>query len=81
MKPVRIIVPFAPAGTTDIVARAVANDLSKAFGQSFSIENRAGAGGNLGSDAVAKAAIESGVATLPYPKHYPLKNVDDVFIG
>ena len=55
-KPVKIIVPFAPAGTTDIVARAVANDLSKAFGQTFSIENRAGAGGNLGSDAVAKAA-------------------------
>jgi malate dehydrogenase (oxaloacetate-decarboxylating)(NADP+) len=33
------------------------------------------------SDAVAKAAIESGVATLPYPKHYPLKSVDDVFNG
>ncbi|HYQ52947.1 MAG TPA: malate dehydrogenase, partial [Pseudomonas sp.] len=33
------------------------------------------------SDAVAKAAIESGVATLPYPKHYPLNNVDEVFNG
>ena len=35
----------------------------------------------LVSDAVAKAAIESGVATLPYPQHYPLKSVDDVFNG
>jgi malate dehydrogenase (oxaloacetate-decarboxylating)(NADP+) len=33
------------------------------------------------SDAVAKAALETGVATLPYPKHYPLKSVDDVFLG
>ena len=55
-KPVRIIVPFPPAGTTDILARAVANELTKAFGQAVGVENRAGAGGNLGSDAVAKAA-------------------------
>lgn len=55
-KPIRIVVPFAPGGTTDIVARAVAADMSKAFGHAVSIENRAGAGGNLGSDAVAKAA-------------------------
>ncbi len=55
-KPIKIIVPFPPAGTTDILARAVANELSKAFGQAVSVENRAGAGGNLGSDVVAKAA-------------------------
>ena len=54
-KPVRIVVPFAPGGTTDILARAIAPELSKAFGQSFIIENRAGAGGNLGADIVAKA--------------------------
>jgi tripartite-type tricarboxylate transporter receptor subunit TctC len=54
-KPVRIVVPFAAGGTTDILARAIAPELSKAFGQSFFVENRAGAGGNLGADLVAKS--------------------------
>ena len=57
-KPVKIIVPFAPGGTTDILARAVAPELSKAFGQPFVVENRAGAGGNVGADAVAKAPAD-----------------------
>ncbi|MDI9332885.1 MAG: tripartite tricarboxylate transporter substrate binding protein [Cytophagales bacterium] len=54
-KPVRIVVPFAAGGTTDILARAIAPELTKAFGQSFYIENKAGAGGNLGADMVAKS--------------------------
>ncbi|WP_171015984.1 tripartite tricarboxylate transporter substrate binding protein [Ramlibacter sp. 2FC] len=54
-KPVKIVVPFAPGGTTDILARAVAPELSRAFGQQFIVENRAGAGGNVGADIVAKS--------------------------
>ncbi len=57
-KPVKIVVPFAPGGTTDILARAVAPELTKAFGQSFVIENRAGAGGNIGAEQVAKSAAD-----------------------
>ncbi len=55
-RPVKIVVPFAPGGTTDILARAIAPDLSKAFGQPFVIENKGGAGGNLGAEQVAKSA-------------------------
>jgi tripartite-type tricarboxylate transporter receptor subunit TctC len=55
-RPIRIIVPFPPAGATDILARAVAFDLQKAFSQTVVGENRPGAGGNLGADMVAKAA-------------------------
>ena len=57
-KPVRIVVPFAPGGTTDILARAVAPELSKAFGQQFVVDNRAGAGGNVGADLVAKSPAD-----------------------
>ena len=55
-RPVRVIVPFVAGGTTDIFARLVADRLSQAMGQQFVIENRGGAGGNIGTDAVAKAA-------------------------
>ncbi len=57
-KPVRMVVPFAPGGTTDILARAVAPELSRAFGQQFVVDNRAGAGGNVGADIVAKAPAD-----------------------
>jgi tripartite-type tricarboxylate transporter receptor subunit TctC len=55
-KPIKLVVPFPAGGTTDIVAREVAAHLTKAFGQSVVVENRAGAGGNVGADAVAKSA-------------------------
>ena len=55
-KTVRIVVPFAAGGTTDILARAVAPELSKAFGQQFIVDNRAGAGGNVGAEIVARSA-------------------------
>ena len=57
-KPVRILVPFAPGGTTDILARAIAPELQKAFGQPFVVDNKPGAGGNSGSAEVAKSPAD-----------------------
>lgn len=57
-KPVRIIVPFPPGGAVDTIARVVASRLSDQMGQQFIVENRAGANGSIGSDAVAKAAAD-----------------------
>lgn len=55
-RPVRLVVPFPPGGSTDILGRALAQKLSEAWGQQFVVENRPGAGGSIGADQAAKAA-------------------------
>ncbi len=55
-RPIKLIVPFPPAGSTDLSARAVAGKLSERIGQPVIIENRPGAGGNIGTEVVAKSA-------------------------
>jgi tripartite-type tricarboxylate transporter receptor subunit TctC len=55
-RPVRMVVPFTPGGSTDILARALSAELQETLGQPFVIENRGGAGGTLGSEVVARAA-------------------------
>src|ERR1044071_9361627 len=55
-RPIRLIAPFPAGGLADVLARAVGDELSKSLGQPIIVENRPGAGGNVGADAVAKAA-------------------------
>jgi tripartite-type tricarboxylate transporter receptor subunit TctC len=68
-KSVRIVVPSGPGGITDIVARIMAQRLSERLGQSFIIDNRAGAGGIIGTEVVAHAAPDGYTLLMVYPSH------------
>jgi len=57
-RPIRLVVPYAPGGATDIIGRAAAIELSKTLGQPVTVDNKPGAGGNLGADFVAKSAAD-----------------------
>ena len=57
-KPIRIIVPYTPGGSSDIIARAISQPLGNALGQTVIVENRPGANGNMGTDAVAKSPAD-----------------------
>jgi tripartite-type tricarboxylate transporter receptor subunit TctC len=79
-KPITIVAPFAPGGNVDIVARAVAQGLSNTLGQSVLVDNRAGAGGSIGSSSVARAepdgytlllATTNTISVLPYMMKIP----------
>ena len=83
MKPLRLIVPFTPAGAVDIASRAIANEMSKTLGQPVSVENRPGAGGNLGAEVAAHSAPDgytlfmstSGIQAIN-PALYAKMNID-----
>jgi len=64
-KPIRFIIPFPPAGPTDICGRAAAKAISDALGQPVVVENRPGAGGTIGADMIAKAAPDGYTLGLP----------------
>ncbi|ARU03963.1 ABC transporter substrate-binding protein [Comamonas serinivorans] len=69
-KSVRVIVPFTPGGSTDIAARLAADGMARALGQPFVVDNRPGAGGNLGLEALARAEADGytlGILTTAHP--------------
>ena len=86
-KPVRIIVPFPPGGSADILARTLANKLHPVFGQVFIVDNRSGAAGNIGTDLVAKSKpdgytllvglMNTHVVNQAFNANLPFKGVED----
>jgi tripartite-type tricarboxylate transporter receptor subunit TctC len=81
---IRLIVPFAPGGATDALARAVAQKLAEMLGQSVIVENRPGAGGNIGTEMVARAPADGYTLLLTINSHvvnpslYPKLNYDPI---
>src|SRR5450631_4275710 len=67
--PVRIVIPLSPGGTTDVPGRIIAQRLSEALGQQFFVENRAGAGGTIGADFVAKSKPDGYTLLLTATPH------------
>ena len=85
-RPVRIVIPLSPGGTTDVPGRIIAQKLSETLGQQFYVENRAGAGGTIGSDFVAKANADGYTLLAIIPsftfspalyKNYPIDPIRD----
>ena len=68
-KPIRMIVPFAPGGGTDILARIIGQQLADAWGQPVNVENRAGASGNLGTELVARSAPDGHTLVMAINTH------------
>ena len=73
-RPVRVVVPYPPGGSNDIVARLLCEALRADTGQPWIVENRSGGGGNVGADAVAKAAPDGGTLLLTAPGPLTINN-------
>ncbi len=86
-RPIRVVVPFAPGGTADILARILANKLQPEYGQPLVVDNRTGAGGNIGTDIVAKAKpdgytllvglMNTHVVNQALYRNLPFRGIDD----